>query len=226
MTWDELFRSMTGEMSQFRRFSTCPGSKERKTSSTLLWGVCQKWASAIYVRTSAILQTTKLIAELRTKKMLQNWDCRPSKFDFRNSATFRSLLPVPLLSSPFSSAQDGFKNQRKIFLALSVSLETQKHALKGPQHEIFYLRFFFFINWPDSKAKNMSKIAEVKLSSCGLQKKFQLRNCGVAVVEQNFFKKLRNCECGSASFKLRNCDCRLQKKLHVPTSSICTVAGS
>jgi hypothetical protein len=49
----------------------------------------------------------------------------------------------------------------------------------------------------------MPKMAEVKLSSCGLQKKLQLRNCGVAIVEQHFFKKLRNCECGSASFKLR-----------------------
>jgi hypothetical protein len=42
-------------------------------------------------------------------------DCGPSKFDFRDSATFRSLMPIPLLSSPFSSAQDGFKNQQKIF---------------------------------------------------------------------------------------------------------------
>jgi hypothetical protein len=30
-----------------------------------------------------------------------------------------------LLSSPFSSAQDGFKNQLKIFLERSVSLETK-----------------------------------------------------------------------------------------------------
>jgi hypothetical protein len=49
----------------------------------------------------------------------------PSKSDFRNSATFRSVLPIPLLSSPFSSAQDGFKNQPKIFLELSVSLENK-----------------------------------------------------------------------------------------------------
>ena len=30
-------------------------------------------------------------------KKLRNCDCGPSKFDFRNSATLRSLLPVPLL---------------------------------------------------------------------------------------------------------------------------------
>ncbi len=47
----------------------------------------------------------------------------PSNFDFRNSATLCSLLPNPLLSSTFSSSQDCFKNQPKIFLELSVSLE-------------------------------------------------------------------------------------------------------
>jgi hypothetical protein len=75
-----------------------------------------------HLRNSAILRTTKSIAELRTKK--------PLKFDFRNSATFRSLLLVLLLSSPFSSAQDGLKKQPKIFLELSVSPET-KICLKG-----------------------------------------------------------------------------------------------
>jgi hypothetical protein len=45
-----------------------------------------------------------------------------------------------------------------------------------------------------------------------------LRNCGVAVAEQHFFKKLQNCDCGSAFFKLRNCDCGLKKKLLVPNS--------
>ncbi len=41
---------------------------------------------------------------------LRKCDCGPSKFDFCNFASLRSLLPVPLLSSPFSSGQDGFKN--------------------------------------------------------------------------------------------------------------------
>ncbi len=79
-----------------------------------------------------------------------------------------------------------------------------------------------------STAKNMPKIAEVKVSSCGLWKKLRLRNCGCGAT---FLKKLRNCNCGSASFKLRNCncgsasfklrncDCRLKKKLRVPTSA-------
>jgi hypothetical protein len=34
----------------------------------------------------------------------------------------------------------------------------------------------------------MPKIAEVTLSSCGLQKKLRLRNCGVAVAERHFLK--------------------------------------
>ncbi len=44
----------------------------------------------------------------------------------------------------------------------------------------------------------------------------ELRSCGCGAT---FFKKLRNCDCGSASFKLRSCDCGLKKKLRVPTST-------
>jgi hypothetical protein len=58
-------------------------------------------------------------------KKLRNYDGGPSKFDFYNSATLCSLLPIPLLSGTFSSAQDGFKNQPKIFLELYASLETK-----------------------------------------------------------------------------------------------------
>jgi hypothetical protein len=72
-------------------------------------------------------------------------------------------------------------------------------------------------------AKNMSKTAEMKLSSCGLQKKLRLRNCGVVVADQHCFKKLRNCDCGGASFKLQNCDCGLKKKLRVPSSGSSTI---
>ncbi len=49
------------------------------------------------------------------------------------------------------------------------------------------------MNKPDSMAKNIPKIAEVKLSSRGfkvadLKKNLRLRNCGVAVAEQPFLK--------------------------------------
>jgi hypothetical protein len=68
----------------------------------------------------------------------------------------------------------------------------------------------------DSMAKNMSKIAEVKLSTCGLKVADFRKNCdcGIVVAEQRFFfKKLQNWNCGSASLKLQNCNCRLKKKL-------------
>ncbi len=97
------------------------------------------------------------------KKKLRNCDCGPSKFDLRNSATFRSLLPVPLLSSPFSLAQDGFKNQKKIFCR-TVSFSGRDSGMR-----FFTSNFFFCMNRLDSTAKNMKKIAEVKLSSFGLQ---------------------------------------------------------
>ncbi len=55
-----------------------------------------------------------------------------------------------------------------------------------------------------STAKNMMKIAEMKLSSCGLEVADFRKNCycEVAVAEQHFLKKVLNCEFGSASFKL------------------------
>jgi hypothetical protein len=56
------------------------------------------------------------------------------------------------------------------------------------------------MNKPDSMAKNMPKIAEVKLSSCGLKKILQLRTCGVAVAEQHF---LKSCGIAIAEVRLR-----------------------
>ncbi len=64
--------------------------------------------------------------------------------------------------------------------------------------------------------KLSSQIADLKLRT---SEKLRLQNCGVAVAEQHCFKNLRNCDCGSVSFKLRNCDCGLEKKLRVPTSA-------
>jgi hypothetical protein len=69
----------------------------------------------------------------------------------------------------------------------------------------------------------MQKIAEVKLSSCGLEVAGFRRNCDYGITELRLrsnisLNKLRICDCGTASFKLRNCDCGLKKKLRVPTS--------
>ncbi len=91
---------------------------------------------------SAILRTTKYIAELRIKEKLWNCDCRLSKFDFCNSATLRSLLPVPLLSSRFSAAQGSFKNQLKIFLDC-LFLCKPKTCLKGTVAQDFLASVFF-----------------------------------------------------------------------------------
>jgi hypothetical protein len=76
---------------------------------------------------SAILRTTKSIAELRNKK-----SCRTVIADLQNMTSaipqfrnFPQSPASPLLSCPFSSAQDGFKRQQKIFFESSVSLETE-----------------------------------------------------------------------------------------------------
>jgi hypothetical protein len=93
---------------------------------------------------------------------LQNCDCGPLNFDFRNSATICSLLPILPLSGTFSSAQDDVKNQPKIFLELSVSLEI-KTCLKETVAQDFLPPIFFHEPRPDFTAKNMPKIAEMKL---------------------------------------------------------------
>ncbi len=41
--------------------------------------------------------------------------------------------------------------------------------------------------------------------------KLRLRNCKIAVADQDFLKKLRNCVCGRTSFKLRIWDCGPKK---------------
>jgi hypothetical protein len=80
--------------------------------------------SSPHLRNSVILRTTKSIAELRTKK-----SCGTAIADLQKLTSaipqLCSLLPIPLLSGTISSAQDGFKNEPKIFLELSVSLETK-----------------------------------------------------------------------------------------------------
>jgi hypothetical protein len=87
----------------------------------------QRWASAILVRTSAIPQyfgQSKRLQNCGLKKVAE-LQLQISKFDFRNSATLCSLRQVKLLSCPRSSAQDVFKNQPKMFLESSFSMETK-----------------------------------------------------------------------------------------------------
>jgi hypothetical protein len=60
----------------------------------------------------------------------------------------------------------------------------------------------------------MPEIAELKLSSCGLKKKLQLQNCGIAVVEQHSFKS-----CGIAIAEVLPSSCGVAiADLRVPTS--------
>ncbi len=131
-----------------------------------------------------------------------------------NSATFWYLI----LSSEWFK-----KSTKNIFRPVCFS-GNQKLALKRQLHEICYLRFFFMNPNRIARSKKCKKIAEMRLLICGLEVADIRKNCdcGVAVAERHFFKKLRNCDCESASFKLRNCDCGLKKKLRMPTSAYFT----
>jgi hypothetical protein len=78
------------------------------------------------------------------------------------------------------------KINQKFFWTVCFS-GNQQLALKGQLHVIFTSNFFF-MNRPDSTVKNMLKIAEMKLSSCGLE---------VADIR-------KNCYCGIAKLQLRS----------------------
>jgi hypothetical protein len=60
------------------------------------------------------------------------------------------------------------------------------------------------MNRPDSTAENVPKIAELKLSSCGLEVVDFGKNCGcgIPVAEQHFFK---SCHIVIAEVLLSNC---------------------
>ncbi len=91
------------------------------------------------LRTSAILQTAKSVAELRTKK-----SCGTGIADLQNltSATL-NLRPVPLLYSPLSSAQDALKINQRHCLQSSVSKEIKKTCVKGTVARDFWPSIFF-----------------------------------------------------------------------------------
>jgi hypothetical protein len=87
-------------------------------------GICN---FSLHLCNSAILQTTKSIAELRTKKVAE-----------LRLQTFKIWIPqlsavssqFPLLYSPFSSAQDALKINPKQFLQSSVSIKTKNLRLR------------------------------------------------------------------------------------------------
>jgi hypothetical protein len=80
------------------------------------------------------------------------------------------------------------------------------------------------MNKPDSMAKNMPEIAEVKLSSCGFKVADFQKNCdcGVAVAEQHFLKscgiaiaEVLPSSCGIAvADSKKSCACPPLVKIH------------
>ncbi len=163
-------------------------------------------------------------------KKLRNYDCGPSKFDFLNSATLCSLLPIPLLSDTFSSAQDGFKNQPKIFLELSVSLETKKLALKGQFYEIFTSDFFFMNPKQIPRQKYAEdcglEVADIrKYCDCGiaelrLRSNISFKSCGIAIAEVRpsncgiaIADSKKSCACPPVLVSMRNSQAHMREKL-------------
>jgi hypothetical protein len=99
---------------------------------------------------------------------LWNCDCGSSKFVFCNSATLRSLRQVLLLSRPFFSAQDGFKNIPKIFIESFVTIETKNFPERDNS-----LRILVFHESTPYGYSN-SKVVPWGLIPCGTQTIFYL----------------------------------------------------
>ncbi len=138
---------------------------------------------------------------------------------------FRNFPQSPaslLLSCPFSSAQDGFKSQQKIFLESSVSLETET-CLKGTVAWDFLPLIFSPMNRPDSTAENVPKISELKLSSCGLEVADFWKNCDCGIAElrlrNNISSKVAELQLRKCFLQVAELRLRTQKKLRVPTSA-------
>ncbi len=129
------------------------------------------------------------------------------------SATLCCLLPVPLLSSPFFSAQDGFKNQPKILRTVCFS-GNQKFALKGQLPKIFSSYFIYH----ESTGFHSQKYAK----NCGSEALKLRTSEKIAIVELRLQSNISLKSCGIGWWKciLQCAELRLwtQKKLHVPTS--------
>ncbi len=77
-----------------------------------------------------------------------------------------------------------------------------KTCLKGTVARDFLPPIFLFMNTPDSMAKNMPKIAEVKLSSCGFKVAYLKKNCDCRIAE---LRLRSNISLKVAELRLRKC---------------------
>jgi hypothetical protein len=144
---------------------------------------------------------------------LRNCYCGPTKFDSRNSATLRILLPVPLLSSPFSSAQDGFKINEKYFQNF-LCLWKPKTCLKGTVARDFLSPIFFH----ESTENCGSGALKLRTLSCGLQK-----NCDWGIAELRLRSNIpfKVVELRLRKFFLQVAELRLRTQKKVPRAHLC-----
>jgi hypothetical protein len=156
---------------------------------------------------------------------LQNCDCGLSKFDFRNSTTLRSLLPIQLLSGTFSSAQGGFKNQPKIFLELSISMEP-KNLPERDSCTRYLPPICLHEPRLESMAKNMPNIAEMKLSSRRLEVADIRKNCycGIAELRSNISLKVAELRLWKCFLQVAELQLRTQNK--VVCAYLCSLVQS
>ncbi len=140
------------------------------------WCVYQRWASAIWIRTSATPQYCGQPNRLRScgiKKVAELWlpTFKIWLPQFRNSATFRSLLPVRYFLVPFPQLRMDLKGNKKYFLN-PLFLWKPKTCLK--KTVAWYFLPLIFSPWIDQiprpkmcrKLRNWSsQVADLKLQT-------------------------------------------------------------
>jgi hypothetical protein len=90
----------------------------------------------------------------------------------------------------------------------------------------FFTSDFFSMNWPDSTAKNMLKIAKLKLSSCGLEVADFRKNCDSGIVELRLRSSISLKSCGIAIEEALPSSCGIAIAEALPSSCGIAIADS
>jgi hypothetical protein len=138
-----------------------------------------------HLRNFAILRTTKSIAELRTKK-----SCGSAIADLQNLTSAIPQLSAissqfPYFIVPFPRLRMLKKSTRNnVGIQSSLSMEIKKIALKGQQHEMFGMQFFFQESTPYGFL-----IHTLKLGYCDLKPNWKIFYSMTQEVHMGWFTK-------------------------------------
>ncbi len=152
-----------------------------------------------HFRNSAILRTTKSIAELRTEK-----SCGTAIADLQNLTSAISQLSAVSCQFcyflvPFPQLRMVFKINQKYFTTVYFS-GNQKLALKVDSCVRFFTCDFFHSYSTGSHGQKYAEICGNSVKSCGLKVAEIRKNCDCGIAE---LRRLRKCFLSLAELRLR-----------------------